>query len=126
MADIRIQMQCEGCGTTVTYSASEVGTVQECPNCKGWLDVPEISPVPTVFEQQTEEYDRQMHETARQQQIVAVQLEYAQRQIEKRDQLDVAEEAILTRAALLLDRWEILVGQMEQMLQRMDLRRGDG
>ena len=41
MVGARIQLPCEGCGKTVSFPFSDAGTVQECPECGGYLDIPE-------------------------------------------------------------------------------------
>lgn len=130
MAETRIQMQCEGCGKTVTFPAADLGTVQECPECGGYLDVPELTRVPTVYDQQTDAYARQseetdrqlrrsgeqQEETERQLRQAAKQLEQYQRQLDQRDRLTALEEQLLERAARLLDRWEALAARVEQAL----------
>jgi ribosomal protein S27E len=36
-----IETECEECGARVKFPASEAGTVQDCPNCRAYLDVPD-------------------------------------------------------------------------------------
>jgi len=36
-----IQVDCEECGAMVKFPAEKAGTVQECPNCMAYLDVPD-------------------------------------------------------------------------------------
>src|SRR4051812_26827194 len=36
-----VDVVCEDCGRSATFSAAEEGTVQECPHCGGFLDVPD-------------------------------------------------------------------------------------
>jgi len=36
-----IQVDCEECGAMVKFPAEKAGTVQECPNCLAYLDVPD-------------------------------------------------------------------------------------
>jgi hypothetical protein len=36
-----VDVVCEECGKGATFPAAEQGTVQECPHCGGFLDVPE-------------------------------------------------------------------------------------
>ena len=136
MAEARIQMECEGCGRTVTFPATELGTVQECPECGGYLDVPELTRVPTVYDQQTNAYDRQSEETERQLRRAAAQQEeterqlrcsgeqqeHAQQQLATRDRLDSLEERLLQRAAQLLDRWEALAARVEHAVIDIEKR----
>src|SRR5262245_14784229 len=78
MADVKLQMVCDGCAAVVTFPAAEQGTVQECPHCGGYLDIPEVTRVPTLYDTHTERYERQSEETQR-------QLEATKRQIEEVD-----------------------------------------
>ena len=116
MAEVRIQMECEGCGKTVIFPGKELGTVQECPECGGYLDMPELTRVPTVYDQQTDAWTRQSEETDRQLHRAAQQQEHAQKQLDKRDQLDLQEEQLLQRATQLLARWDALMTFIEQMV----------
>ncbi len=136
MTEARIQMECEGCGRTVTFPATDLGTVQECPGCRGYLDVPELSRVPTVFDQQTDAYDRQTEETERQLRRAAAHQEEterqlrcsgelqerAQQQLATRDRLDSLEERLLQRVAQLLDRWEALAARVEDAVIAIEKR----
>jgi hypothetical protein len=36
-----VETECEECGARVKFPASEAGTVQDCPNCHAYLDVPD-------------------------------------------------------------------------------------
>jgi hypothetical protein len=36
-----IETECEECGARIKFPASEAGTVQDCPNCGAYLDVPD-------------------------------------------------------------------------------------
>jgi ribosomal protein S27E len=36
-----VETECEECGARVKFPASEAGTVQDCPNCGAYLDVPD-------------------------------------------------------------------------------------
>src|SRR5262245_24299679 len=36
-----IRVDCEECGAMVKFPAEKAGTVQECPNCMAYLDVPD-------------------------------------------------------------------------------------
>src|SRR5262245_718470 len=113
MADINLQMVCEGCGAVVTFPAKDHSTVQECPNCGGYLDIPEITRVPTMYDTQTERYDRQSEETDRQQAI-------CREQLSRRDALDAREAELLDQAANLLARFKELADRAERVLARFD------
>src|SRR5215208_3830522 len=36
-----VAVACEGCGKASTFAAAGQGTVQDCPHCGGFLDVPD-------------------------------------------------------------------------------------
>jgi hypothetical protein len=36
-----VECLCEGCGDRVSFSRGQRGTVQECPRCGGYIDVPQ-------------------------------------------------------------------------------------
>jgi hypothetical protein len=50
-AAARVQLKCEGCGDTLVFSPEEMGTVQECPSCGDYIDIPDLT---------IERYERQM------------------------------------------------------------------
>lgn len=52
----RVQLRCDGCGDTIVFAPEEMGTVQECPNCGEYLDIPDLT---------VERYERQMREADR-------------------------------------------------------------
>lgn len=127
--DAKIQVRCEGCGATVIFPASDIGTVQECSECGGFLDVPEITRVPTVYDQHTAWYERSMEETKRQQQQARQQLDDIDRQqqrwrqqLDRRDRLDAVAEQMLERVSRLLDRWQGLADRLDQALSMRDRR----
>lgn len=113
MADWRIQTECEGCGATLTFPSSELGTVQECSACGGYVDVPEITRRPTVLEEHWDAYDRQMNDADRQTKRYEKQLDHGDEQITRRNKLDDLEEQILIRAERLVERWERLADRLE-------------
>src|SRR5262249_47266212 len=41
--DARVQLICDGCRRPVTFPSVEMGTVQECPQCGEYLDVPDLA-----------------------------------------------------------------------------------
>jgi Zn-finger nucleic acid-binding protein len=122
--DARIQVRCPGCGGTPSFPASDMGTVQECPVCGGYLDIPELTRVPTGLDQQNERYERQMDETDRQLEEVRRQQEQGQRQLDRRDQLDAMEAELVERASRLLQRWEDLAGRIERVVERLEREGG--
>jgi hypothetical protein len=123
MSKVQIQTECEGCGATLIFPASELGTVQECSNCGGYVDVPEITRYPTVFEMQSdaygesidtskrqaERYEEQLNAGDRQIQHVDQQLDAFDSQLVRHKQLDDKKEQLLIRAEKMMDRWEAIL-----------------
>lgn len=150
MADSRVQMKCDGCGKTVSFPANQQGTVQECPECGGYIDVPEITDAPLGWAQMGEAYTRQSLQNQRQVGRVGAQqdetdrqlrrgdeqqehfqrqldrgdqqAEHNQRQLDFGDRLGALQEKLLERAGRLLDRWEALAGRLEQLLGDIEKR----
>jgi hypothetical protein len=119
-------MRCEGCGHTLSFAASEVGTVQECPECGGYIDVPEISRAPTTAEidevarkRNAREWELQSQETTRQLALSAEQIEQAQRALDRRDQQDDRYDELLNRFERVLARWEQLAEQAGRIVEQM-------
>jgi ribosomal protein S27E len=126
-AGVRIQLQCDGCGHTLSFAASEVGTVQECPECGGYIDVPELGRPPTTAEideasraRTAREWELQSQETTRQLAINAKQIEQAQRALDRRDQQDDRYDQLLNRFERVLALWEELAEQVGRIIERMD------
>lgn len=88
--EARIQLKCEGCSDTLLFAVAEMGTVQECPACGAYIDVPDLTTA--RYERQLRESDRQLHES---------------------DRLREREER-------LLGRWEVLVDRLERALARWE------
>ena len=120
MSEPQIQTSCEGCGATVTMPASQIGTVQECPQCGGYIDVPEITRVPTILDQQTERYELQAQETDRQLEVAKRQQEQNQHLLDRYDRIATRQDAIWDRAGELLDRCQALADRFERVLSKME------
>lgn len=119
MADARIEVTCPGCTKPFHVPPDEQGKITECPNCRGWVDVPEFGRPPTLAElddaaarRNAMEYERQTAEAGRQLAATAQQVEQTQRILDKEDE----QNARLDR---LLDRLEAVIGQWEQLAARM-------
>jgi Arc/MetJ family transcription regulator len=124
--DVSLQMRCNGCGNTLRFPASTVGTVQECPDCGGYIDVPEIGRPPTTAEVEeavaartAREYELQSQETTRQQAVTAKQIEQAQRALDRRDQQDDRYDELLDRFEGVIALWEQLAEQAGRILEQM-------
>ena len=97
MAKMEIQVQCEGCGTFVSYPSEELGTLHQCPACEGYLD------------------DNPVDQAARHNRLFEEQMEMSAKVLSKQQQLCEQSEQILARVSLLLDRWA-------QVIDAIDLR----
>jgi len=120
MAAALIQLPCEGCGNTVSFPASVVGSVQECPECGGYVDVPELTRTYTPEDEHSKWYERQLREIDRQHDQYARQLEQAARQLDLRDELDARSKVILGQVVNLVGRWEALAGRFERALDKLE------
>ncbi len=127
--DVRIQLRCDNCGTTVSFPASDVGTVQECHECGEYLDVPEIGRPPTTAEiddaaaaRTARAWELQSQETTRQQALIAKQIDQAQRALDRRDQQDDRYDELLNRFDRVLARWEQLAEQAGRVVEQMGQR----
>ena len=124
--DIRLEMRCEGCGHTLSFSTSDIGTVQECPECGGYIDIPEVGRPPTNGEieaaartRTAREWELQSKETTRQLDLTAKQIEQTQQALDRRDAQDVRYEEILDRLEQLLAFWEQLAERAGRVIDRM-------
>jgi DNA-directed RNA polymerase subunit M/transcription elongation factor TFIIS len=108
--DAWVQLICETCGAAVSFAAAEMGTVQECPECCEFIDVPDLT---------SQRYERQLRETDR-------QLEQTQRQLDRRDRMDQRTEAMIEQAGRLLARWEAVLDRFERSLALWEQQRRTG
>lgn len=137
MAEVRIEVTCPGCQKAFLRPADEQGQIAECPNCGGWVDVPEVGRPPTTAEvndaataRSAREYDLQLQENARQiaeaarlQEITARQSVQLQRSLDRRERQDEQMDELLQRLGRLLSRWEQLADQMGRAIEQL-ARRG--
>jgi hypothetical protein len=131
LADVRIQLRCDSCGHSVSFGVSEIGTVQECPACGAYVDVPEVGRPPTTAEVEealaaraAREWELQTLEAARQQAVTAKQIEQAQRALDRRDQQDAWYDELLDRLESVIARWEQLTDKAEHVIEQMAPGRG--
>ena len=143
MTIISVELVCGGCTNNLSFPASAVGTIQECPHCGEHVDV-ELPD--EVSEQDREdnheaESERQWTESARQLELAGQQLAETDRQLEiaKQNQketarqIDEAERQLETTARLqgqiediilnfnrFMNRCEQLVERFEKVLDKFD------
>jgi hypothetical protein len=123
MSDAKISFRCPGCEELVSFLGTEAGTVQDCPGCGGWVDVPELFRSPKNEDPLVKESERQFAENARQQvenarllaQSFKSHEEWERQLIQAARYQDLAEETF-ERLAALVTRWEILAGRLEAKL----------
>ncbi|MFO1045539.1 MAG: hypothetical protein U0941_27480 [Planctomycetaceae bacterium] len=117
MFDARIQVLCLRCNEKFLVLASEQGHVVECPNCSGFVDVPNLgNPDPATVEdeeRQLIEYNRQLEEYARQSEESVRQMKEAARQQEESARQQV-------RFGELLSRFEQVIDKLANVVERMN------
>jgi hypothetical protein len=125
--DVRLELRCEGCGHRVGFPTSDIGTVQECPECGGYIDVPEVGRPPTGAEVEraarartAREWELQSRETTRQLDVTAKQIEQAQRTLDRRDQQDDRYDELLDRFEHLLAVWEQLAEKAGRVIKQIE------
>jgi hypothetical protein len=122
MAEAHIQLRSEGCGNTVTFPFSDAGTVQECPECGGYLDIPEAARDPTANDPHLLKYQEQVREVDRQQATVLRQQEQYQRQLDFFDRVAARQDANAVRLGQLIDRWHALAERLERLFSNLEQR----
>jgi hypothetical protein len=133
MSEVKIVFKCDGCGATVSFLSSEAGTVQDCPECGGWLDVPEITRTegqkdgPPWRNLQEELNARYFEESVRQQGENARLFEVArEHQQLDRENIDHAtailgrQEELLDHVARIAKRYEEMASRIETLLSRWE------
>ena len=127
MSEANISFRCQGCEALISFPGTDAGTVQECPECGGWADVPELTRSPELNDPYAEEQARLFAEAVRQNAENVRLLEMSENSHEEwrrqlnqsaRDQ-EQAEEAF-GRFASLISRWEELTGRLEKALKRLE------
>lgn len=130
MIDAKISFRCPGCDELVSFPGGEAGTIRECPECGGWVDVPELfrqskdeDALSDESQRQFEENARQLVESARQSaenaRLIAESSkanEEWQRQLKQAARYQDQAEETFVRLATLVTRWESLTSQLEKRL----------
>ena len=126
MSDVKLSFQCEGCGASVSFPSSEAGTVQDCPECGGWIDVPEVTRAsglkdgPPWRNLQEELNARYFEECLRQQAENGRQIEVSREHQRASDENIEREKAVLARQEELLDQAARIAQRYEQIAARLD------
>jgi response regulator RpfG family c-di-GMP phosphodiesterase len=123
MNDAKISLRCPGCEELVSFLGTDAGTVQDCPECGGWVDVPELFRSPKNEDPLLKESERQFEESARQQnenaRLLAQSInshEEWERQLKQAARYQDQAEETFGRLAALVTRWEILMSRLETKL----------
>lgn len=123
MIDAKISFRCPGCEELVSFLGTDAGTVQDCPECGGWVDVPELLRASKTDDQSHDRIDPQSEETARQFAENARLLaesgklhEEWLRQLRQAASYQDQAEVTFGKLAMLVIRWESLTSRLEKML----------
>lgn len=127
MNEAKISFRCQGCEELITFAGTDAGTVQECPECGGWADVPELSRSPRLNDPYAEENARLYSEADRQNEASARHLESGdklqaewRRQLEQSARYQEQEIEAFGRFMALLSRWETMTDGFEKVLKRLE------
>jgi Zn-finger nucleic acid-binding protein len=127
MSDAKISFRCPGCQELIGFPGEEAGTVQDCPECGGWVDVPELSRLTRMngpFSEQNDplvaENARQFEENARLQEMSGSSHIEWRKQLEQSARYQDHAEAVFERFAALMSRWEELTARLERVLMRSE------
>ncbi len=127
MSMAKISFRCQGCEEFIGFPGTDAGTVQECPECGGWVDVPELVRSRELEDPHFKESARQFEESARQIEENARLLEVSNksheewvRQLKQSAQFQDQAETAFGRFASLVPRWEELTGRFEKVLKRFE------
>lgn len=124
MDDAKVVLNCPGCYQSLSFPVADIGTIQECPHCGGYVDVPG-GPDPILsndadYDRQVEEYDRQTEESARQLEVGKRQQEATEQQIQKEAKLLDQQSEILGKWDQIADRANDLLSKWTSMTERFD------
>jgi hypothetical protein len=83
MPIVNVELVCFGCKETLSFPASAVGTIQECPHCGGHVNVelPDEVALENRDDNNEAESERQWTESARQLEVAKQHLEETTRQL---------------------------------------------
>jgi len=128
MVENKISFRCPGCESLIGFPGTEAGTVQDCPECGGWVDVPEVvrqpqNDYPSFGEAQRENHQnanllaenaRQLAEGARL--LVESGKTHAEweRQLKQAARFQDQAGEIFARLTILVTRWEALTNALEK------------
>ena len=133
MSEVKLTLQCDGCGASISFPSSEAGTVQDCPECGGWIDVPEVTrasalksgpPWGSLQEELNaryfEECLRQQVENGRQIEVNRDRQRLTQENLERETAVLARREELLEHAARIAQRYEQMAERFEALLTRWE------
>lgn len=120
MSDVKISILCPGCEERIGFPGHDAGTVQACPECGGWVDVPELSRSSELKDPYHDESVRQFEENARLLVRSDKSHEEWDRQLKQSAKYQADAENAFGRLAALVTRWEALTGRLERVIQRIE------
>jgi len=122
-------LRCPGCGETIEFPAGEAGTVGECPECGGWVDVPELTRSPRLNNPHEEEQEKLWADALRQNEAQDRLIEAGRqsheewkRQLEQSARYQDQAEESFRRFEALLERWESLSDRVETLVRSAEQR----
>lgn len=134
--EARIKVTCAGCEKPFDVPSVDQGGIVECPNCGGWVDVPELGARTSTAEMDKAvahrnflEYKRQEAEAARLLTESARRIEQAQRDLDLWEARRDSRGRWLDALEAVIDRWERLASRMGPVVDQLgasDAQRGAG
>ncbi len=113
MSNAKIQVACPGCEHAFSVDPAQQGTVVECPECRGYVDVPELGREPTTAEVEEVAFLRVKDLQER-------QSEQYQRLLDADEKnLNLFNET-LEKAQALISKWDKLADRMGSIIDLMD------
>jgi Zn-finger nucleic acid-binding protein len=127
MSDVKISFLCPGCDERLGFPGTDAGTIQECPECGGWVDVPELTRSPNLDHPYAKEQDRLWADAVRQNedndrliQMSRTNHDEWKRQMEQSARYQDQAEDTFRRFASLVARWEGLTDRIERFLDAFE------
>src|SRR5829696_8525608 len=118
MSEAKISFRCPGCDEVIGFPGTEAGTVQECPECGGWVDVPELTRSPDLkapYEKAQEQlWADAVRRDAEQDRLIEksrASHDEWRRQLEQSARFQDQAEDAFRRLASLVGRWEDLTAR---------------
>ncbi len=138
MTKATIRFECPGCEKSISFAVEDIGTVQECPHCGGYVDVPGEKDDRFVndpdderqraqYEQQLDDFDRQTKEIDRQNEVIKHQGERANKLLDKDEelkelQIQLCEKWSQTQIEVdqLVAKWQALADRVVSFITKLE------